>query len=657
MKKDLDSILLEILNEFIEGKKVDIEAYCKEYPQYKDAILAKFRTANFIKKNFQEVDLSGKKLGEYIILQELGRGGMGIVFLGIHPALSRLSAIKILPPSFIHDKETLKNFQEEAKTIAKFNHPNIVPIYSISDEKGVYYIAMGYISGLSLKDIIEKLQVNKNPHQIKATVIRDMLQGIPIEKQDITQKSITLKRGFKFWDQSYFQFVATIGSEIADALSYSHQNGIFHGDLKPSNILITNEGIPVIVDFGLSKNIKKIASSKSTEFTGTLVYAAPEQIRDNTLNEKTDIWSLGVTLYELLTFKNPFREKTVKKIVDKILKSNPDPLRNYNKKVPIELEAIVLKCLEHKPENRYSSIAEVSQDLKNYLNSDPIKAKPIGFIGKTYKRIRKHPVLTSLISIIFISFFVSSALTYFYKLNRFLAQGEKLHHMIKPEDAKKIYEKVLKLTAGVPLTQHIRERAFYGLAQAAWSQKDKSLEYYNECSKINPKNIPCLMGKCLQLEELGKYNEAFECRMSILAIDPYDVLTIKSIAEMLAKQGKMYKALEFLAEKCKLEELAEDGLIKFEVSQIVDAMIYTLALTYELSNGEGYSEAKRVLISKGFDEKYADSIIDKFKGLHPYFSFKSYYEFKKSYDNNELTNDDLKRFKWIINDLKARNLL
>ena len=125
---NFDDVLLEILDKFIDGKGVDINSYCQKYPEHRDAILAKFRTAEFIKKSFKDENLSRKTLGDYLILQELGRGGMGIVFLGIQPTLSRLTAIKVLSPSFSIDEDTLKTFQEEAKTIAKFNHPNIVPI-------------------------------------------------------------------------------------------------------------------------------------------------------------------------------------------------------------------------------------------------------------------------------------------------------------------------------------------------------------------------------------------------------------------------------------------------------------------------------------------------------------------------------------------------
>lgn len=428
---NFDDVLLEILDKFIDGKGIDINSYCQKYPEYRDAILAKFRAAEFIKKSFKDEDLSGKTLGDYLILQEIGRGGMGIVFLGIQPTLSRLTAIKVLSPNFSLDKDVLTNFQEEAKMIAKFNHPNIVPIYSISNDARIYYIAMAHITGMSFKDILERLRKNKDTNQLNATTIKEILQAPSIKKQDITQKSITLKRGFKFWDKTYFQFIAAIGAEIADALSYAHQNGIVHGDLKPSNVLLTDQGIPMLVDFGLSENIKKIAVSKSKEFTGTLSYAAPEQIKENVINEKTDIWSLGVTLYELLTFKNPFIENTVKKTVDKILKGYPVSLRTHNRNIPIELDAIVLKCLENKPEDRYHSIAEVAQDLNSFLESRPIKAKPDGVFRKTQKAIKRKPIIAILIIIILFTLLAafSSGLkiltdNYYYDIHSNITSGK-----------------------------------------------------------------------------------------------------------------------------------------------------------------------------------------------------------------------------------------
>jgi len=190
---NFDEILIEILNKYAEGKTVNVEDYCKKFPQHKDAIISKLKVAEYIKSDLQEEDLSGKKINEYMILKELGRGGMGIVFLAIHSALSRLTAIKILPPSISSDKDVLKKFQEEAKIIAKFNHPNIVPIYSISNERGMYYIAMGYIPGPSLSNVIEKFRAQTNPLSLKASLIRDMLQTPSSDQEDITQKKYCVK--------------------------------------------------------------------------------------------------------------------------------------------------------------------------------------------------------------------------------------------------------------------------------------------------------------------------------------------------------------------------------------------------------------------------------------------------------------------------------
>lgn len=619
---DFDNLLLQILDEFIEGKKVDIDNYCKKYPQYKDAILSKFRTAEFIKKNLREEDLSGKKLGEYIILQELGRGGMGIVFLGIHPALSRLTAIKVLPPSFAQDKEALKNFQEEAKIIAKFNHPNVVPIYSISDEKGVFYIAMGYISGLSLKSVVEILKINKEPGKLKATVIKEILQVPPAEKQDISQKSITLKRGFKFWGMPYFKFVATIGAEIADALSYAHQNGIVHGDLKPSNILLTNEAIPMVVDFGLSRNIKKLASSKSKNFSGTLAYAAPEQIKENTINEKTDIWSLGATLYELLTFKNPFVAKTVKGTADKILKGNPIPPRNYNKKIPIELEAIVLKCVEIKPENRYGSIADLFHDLNNFIESKPIKAKPLGVLGRTKKAIKRKPIAAVLI-------FMVACLSIFSFIFGLEPLTDKYFNFITYSIARGRIDKSIELFNKIEIVAPFYSYARRGLPYVAeligesYAVKNdsenmkkwfyKAINLYIRLIASDPGFIYSYRGADL-LERLGHIDEANQYYRNILVRNPGSTSITDMYLRFLEKYDKQDEALEFLAEKSRLNSSSRDNIIlqRYTLNFLRNIIHKSKHALYPIDTLE---KAKNLLLLKGFEKEFVDKLFSEYTSL------------------------------------------
>ncbi|GEM_PF-838442 len=618
---DFDNILLEILDGFIDSKKVDLEEYCNKYPEHKETILSKFKTAEFIRKNFHEEDLNGKKLGEYIILQELGRGGMGVVFLGIQPALSRLSAIKILLPSFSQDQEALRNFQEEAKTIAKFSHPNIVPIYSINDEKGMRYITMGYISGRSLKSIIETLRPSKQLDKLKAVAIREILQEPLAKDHDISQKNITLKRDTKFWDKSYFQFAATIGVEIADALSYAHQNGIIHGDLKPSNILLTTEAIPMVADFGLSRNIKELAASKNNDFTGTLIYAAPEQIKENILNEKTDIWSLGVTLYELLTFKNPFVDKTIKKTADKISKGNPAPLRVYNKKIPIELEVIVLKCLELNPKNRYEALSELSKDLKNYLESRPIKAKPIGIIGRVGKWIRRQPVLACSVIGLFLATIVASILIYISIVDTLVNSAVRLQGRGFFREAEEKYNAALSLSLKWPFMKTVRVKALAGLGamySGTENSKDlleKALKYYNESIEIEPNNYVTLNDMADTYESLGNYTEAFKYleRMLIISKPPQNVLAIWHYARLLRQLDRAEEALMFLGKHYK--DAREDPLVRGEVVSALDNFVEFSAKIL-IRNSD---QLRQILTIYGFDGEYIESFIKSYRVYHPWF--------------------------------------
>jgi serine/threonine protein kinase len=588
-----DEILLEILSEFIGGKNPNIEHYCEKYPQYGDAILSKFITAQFIKRSFEEEDLSGKQISDYIILHELGRGGMGMVFLGVQPSLSRLTAIKVLPPSFAYDKEALKHFQEEAKIIAKFNHPNIVPIYSIGEEKGINYIAMGYITGLPLTNIIESLKENEQACYLKARTIKELLQEAPTQKQDELQGSITIKRDPKSWDKSYYNFTATIGAEIADALSYAHQNGISHGDIKPSNILITNEGVPVIVDFGLSKSTKQIHTPKEPEFTGTLIYAAPEKIRENIINEKTDIWSLGITLYELLTFRNPFRESTVKKTVDKIKKSCPLPLRHYDKKIPAELEAIVLRCLENKPEQRYASVADISKDLNNYLESKPIKAKPIGRIGRLQKYIKRNPIIFLLTIAIIVFVITSTYLSFNFIINTWKNKAYTFYFSGKTDEAIKQCEKVLKFFPSEKKTLIIMGGSYY-----LKGEYEKALFYYKRALEIDSNYNETLLGIGDIYYDTGRYDDAVKYFKKAYELSPNDRTCLLSLADAYRRKRSFDEAIYYYGKGVLLDP---EGL------NIGKELVSLIEKEKKITN---YEEISKYLSNISFNEQEIASIIE-----------------------------------------------
>jgi serine/threonine protein kinase len=423
-----------------------------------------------------------------------------------------------------------------------------------------------------------------------------------MEDSDISQKSITSKRGFKFWDKSYFQFVATISAEIADALSYAHQNGIVHGDLKPSNILLTHEAIPMVVDFGLSRNIKKIASMKTSEFAGTLAYAAPEQAKENTVNEKTDIWSLGITLYELLTFRNPFTSDTVKQTIEKISKCNIPLLRSYNKKIPTELEAIVLKCLEYNPTHRYISIAELSEDLNNYLTSKPTKARPIGPIRKTGKLFRRHPLLSFVtISLVF-SLLISSVIMVNKKISDMISDAKSTYENGHYDQALSKYDNIISLIQRLPFNEGRYANIFCGIADTYYykGQYLNSIEYYKKALNIDRRYYWAIVGIAATYYEIGNFDEAlnfYKKAIEIRRTDRYNYYYI----------GKIYSAKKMWNEAIDNYRSAIELTPEEDSETLREIALIVITLGYSKKD-----EIETYLKSKKFSDKY---IISVFKAL------------------------------------------
>jgi serine/threonine protein kinase len=588
---EFDDIFLEILNEYIKGNKSILEKYINKYPRYKERILSKIQTAEFIKNNLKEEDLSGKKLGNYIILEELGRGGMGIVFLAIHPGLSRLTAVKVLPPSFVADQEALDNFKNEAKIIAKFNHPNIVPIYSIDSKEGLTYIAMGYVPGLSLQDMKEQLKENKEKG-LKAIHVRELIEKTKLNKKDISQESITLKRGYDFWNKSYYQFIATLGKEISSALSYAHKNKIIHGDIKPSNIIINNEGVPMILDFGLSRDIKKESEEKEKDFSGTLAYSPPEQLKENITNEKTDIWSLGITFYEVLTFINPFKENTIDKTMKKVANSSPPPLKSFNKKVPTELEAIIIKCLEKNPQERYNSMEELSSDFNNYLQSKPIKAKPINRINRILKWCKRNPKYSFLFIIIFL-FVLTSPYFYFkYLIHNWFQKGATYFDQGRYEESIREYKKILKY-----MPNNIKTLADIGNSYYWQGKYKKALETYKKIYKIDPNYTQALGGIADIYFDMKEYDKAINYYKKALSSAPQDRWAWLALGAAFREKGDFDNAVFYYG---KTVLMAPNDLAAIEV---LDSVIKE---DIGLKNN---TEIKKFLSSLNFNSSEVNSLM------------------------------------------------
>lgn len=262
----------------------------------------------------------GKVVSHYKILEELGRGGMGVVYKAEDIKLKRTVALKFLPPDFTQDHEARGRLMHEAQAAAALNHPNICTIHEIDEEGGRYFIVMEYVEGESLGD-----RVRRGPLKLEETL--------------------------------------KIAGQVAKGLERAHEEGIIHRDIKSENIMITTGGQVKIMDFGLAKSpgATKITGQSST--LGTVRYMSPEQSRGSDVDHRTDIWSLGVVLYETVSGRPPFTGEYDQAVVYSILNQDPEPLTGLRSGVPMRLERLVERCLEKDPAERYQSVLDLASDL------------------------------------------------------------------------------------------------------------------------------------------------------------------------------------------------------------------------------------------------------------------------------------------------------
>jgi serine/threonine protein kinase len=272
--------------------------------------------------------------GKYKILEELGHGGMGVVHKAEDVTLKRFVALKFLPPHLIDSLELKERFVVEAQAAAALNHPNICVIHEVGEDEGRPYIAMEFVDGETLKD---KLR-----------------QG-PMKAEEALK----------------------IACQLAAGLGEAHHKGIIHRDIKSANIMVTAKGQAKVMDFGLAKLRGGSSLTKSQTTIGTVAYMSPEQVRGGDLDQRTDIWSLGVVLYEMLGGKLPFRGDHDQAVIHQIMHAEPALLKKLRPDLPSGLEEIVGQALAKKPARRYQTMEELGTDLEAVVEGlKPIKARP-----------------------------------------------------------------------------------------------------------------------------------------------------------------------------------------------------------------------------------------------------------------------------------------
>ncbi|HEV3448810.1 MAG TPA: serine/threonine-protein kinase, partial [Gemmataceae bacterium] len=346
-------------------------------------------------------------LGDFRIIREVGRGGMGIVYEAEQISLGRRVALKVLPFAATMDPRHLQRFQNEARAAASLHHTNIVPVHAVGNERGVHYYAMQYIDGLPLSAVIQELRQQRQlhatdsqsspaaPDQPTTAYAAPPGQGDVAGKPDAeTARPLqgALSTKLSPTGREFFHTLAQLGEQAALALDHAHERGIVHRDIKPANLLLDGAGTLWITDFGLAQVQSDTKLTLTGDLLGTLRYMSPEQAlaKRVIVDHRTDIYSLGATLYELLTLQPAFTGKDRQELLRQIAFEEPRPLRRVRKAIPAELETIILKALEKNPAERYGTARELARDLRRFLDNQPIQAQPPGIVQRLRKWGLRH---------------------------------------------------------------------------------------------------------------------------------------------------------------------------------------------------------------------------------------------------------------------------
>lgn len=481
----VESLAEEFLDRLRDGEDPDIEEYAGRYPALAAEIREFFPALRLVEnfkpgsgdeavRNRGDVEGAGAKsdsvaptrLGDFRILGEVARGGMGIVYEAVQESLGRPVALKVLSPHVLPDARQQERFVREARAAARLHHTNIVPVFGVGEIDGVHYYAMQFIQGLGLDQVLEELRrIRPGVHEPvdgprdqdsndqaalkdsaddrSATalyVAESMLTGpfelrqppfdgdpesqdrlenespserlpIPPSAADDTKAgrlSETAAFTLPGQDDStsgtvslieFWKSVARIGGQVGAALQYAHDQGILHRDIKPSNLLLDARGTAWVTDFGLAKADDHDNLTRTGDVVGTLRYMAPE-LFNGKADPRSDVYSLGLTLYELLALRPAFDETNRHKLIRQVMHESPDRLRTADRHIPRDLEIIVHKAIDRDPAHRYQTAGELAADLQRFLGDEPIRARRISLTARFSRWCRRNKAVATLVGTI-----------------------------------------------------------------------------------------------------------------------------------------------------------------------------------------------------------------------------------------------------------------
>lgn len=443
-RPSVDELAAEFIERHREGESPSIAEYEQRFPDLAEEIRELFPT--IVKLEGLKHHLSGSssgqagvglpglsRLGDFRIVRELGRGGMGVVYEAEQESLRRRVALKVLGANIASSPKLLARFRREAESAARLHHTNIVPVFGVGEEHGVFFYAMQYIEGAPLSSIIQELRISKEPLSVTQIVERcgpsspetgehPSLSETIADPTTTDEEASPLLARVEMGDGSGTPQVvvtpnptvdandraanepasfidcreaARMAGDLAGALHFAHLHGVLHRDVKPSNILVDRDGTVWITDFGLAKHDESGDLTRTGDVIGTLRYMSPEQLQGET-DIRSDVYSLGLTLHELLAGQPAFDDNLKATLIQRKTAQPPPPLRSLNNRIPRDLETIVQKACTPLPADRYQTALELAEDLQRFVDERPIRARRLPALARTWRWMRRNPVVSSL---------------------------------------------------------------------------------------------------------------------------------------------------------------------------------------------------------------------------------------------------------------------
>lgn len=400
-----EELLAELLDKYLEslerGTPIAPEQLAAERPELADEFLALAEglgTLHQVTQSLQDGQFAAppmeksRKLGDFELGPEIGRGGMGVVYEARQLSLNRRVALKVLPYAAMWNEKHVARFRNEAQAAAQLHHPHIVPVFAVDQQRGVHFYAMQLINGRSLAELVQELQQLKDPQSIGSKWRAENGSTLVPQSTHDSEAAVELTDTYSRNSNEYFRSVARMGIQAAEAVHHAHECGVVHRDIKPSNLLLDCDGKLWVTDFGLALVHNSPGVTVTGDVVGTLRYMSPEQATGQRalVDHRSDIYALGATLYEMLARQPAFPGEDRGKLLKAIEQKEPAALRSIDGEIPTDLETIVLQAMSKSRDNRYATARDFAEDLDRFLQGKPTKARRPTLLDRGGKLLKRH---------------------------------------------------------------------------------------------------------------------------------------------------------------------------------------------------------------------------------------------------------------------------